>query len=64
MSKQMLISKANQDTITAMLIRSLGGGSGVWSVNEATRLERRAEFNVRKIQSRQVTRGISRVAME
>lgn len=64
MSKNQLMSKAHDDKVTARLIAALGGGAGCWSLSEATRLERRAEYNLRKVTSRQVTRGTSRAALE
>ena len=64
MSKNEFLSKASQDKFTAMLLRAMGGGAGAWSLSEADRLERRANYNLSKLSNRQITRGASRVAME
>lgn len=64
MSKNQFLARASQDKFTAMLLRSMGGGAGAWSLAEADRLERRANYNLSKISVRQITRGASRVAME
>jgi hypothetical protein len=64
MSKVQFVSKANQDYVTAAIIRAMGGGSGNWSLREADRVEKRATYNLSKLSNRQITRGASRCALE
>jgi len=64
MSKNQFLSRVSEDKQIAMLLRALGGGAGAWSLAEAARLERRADYNLSKLTVRQITRGASRVAME